>query len=96
MVRDHQPASVELARVELHVFFNIFRDVVAVHGLLGGWRFGHIDGSMVNQRARDGHQSHDGAAVVVARGRVDATPSHPFLDWALASLPAGSLDCWKS
>ena len=36
MVRDNQPASVELARVELQIVANNFRDVVAVHGLLGG------------------------------------------------------------
>ena len=50
MVRDNQPASVELARVELHVT----TDVVAVHGLLGGGRCGHIGVLVVLRRAPDG------------------------------------------
>jgi hypothetical protein len=73
MVRDNQPASVELARVELQIVANNFRDVVAVHGLLGGGRFGHIGVLVILGRAHDGCQTHDDAAVVVARGGVVST-----------------------
>ena len=69
VVRVHQPASVQFARVELQITTNTFRVTVAVavHGLLGGGRFGHIGVDGVLRRAHDGRKSHHGAAVIVPR-----------------------------
>lgn len=76
MVRDKQPASVKRARVKLHAA-NIFLGAEALHGLIRGGRFGfglmrggrfgHESGFVLFRRVPGGFQSHDGAAVVVAR-----------------------------
>ena len=69
MYYSESPASIRRTRSRrAEITANNFRDVVALHGLLGGGRFGHIGVVVVLRRAREGGcQSHDGAVLVVAR-----------------------------